>query len=75
MELSENGPRIRPQDLKNAKDLKCEKCEHTFFAPVVTIKIVSALLSPNGKELHVPVQTFACAKCQHVNKEFIPEIS
>jgi len=29
-------------------------------------------MSPTGKELMVPVGTFACAECNHVNKEFDP---
>ena len=70
----ENTPRLRPQDLANAKDVKCEKCEHTLFLPVAIIKQISALLSPTGKVINVPIQTFACAKCSHLNEEFKPEI-
>jgi hypothetical protein len=69
--------RLRPQDLKNAKDATCEveSCNHNCFTPVVMIKVVSAILSPNGRETHVPLQTFACAKCGHVNKDFLPDFS
>jgi len=70
----ENGPRLRPQDLANAKDLKCEKCECNVFIPAVIIKHISALVSPIGQEINAPVQTFACLKCQHVNKDFLPEL-
>ena len=75
MEMSNNQPRLRPQDLANAKDLKCDECGHAYFVPVASIKLISALLSPTGKEINVPIQTFACAKCQHVNASFVPEIS
>jgi len=75
MDLSENAPRLRPQDLASAKDLKCDECGHMYFSPVVLIKVVSALLSPTGKQINVPVQTFECSKCHHVNKEFVPQIS
>ncbi len=64
---SNQGPRIRPQDLVNAKDIECTECKHTFFTPVVMIKVVSAIMSPNGKEVHVPIQTFACNKCGNVS--------
>jgi hypothetical protein len=70
-----SGPRLSPQVLASAKDFKCEKCEHLYFSPVVALKSVSALLSPTGKDLNFPVQTFACAKCGHVNEEFVPKFS
>ena len=63
---------LTPKDLENAVETICEKCEHNFFAPVFTIKRISALVSPTGQEINVPMQTFACAKCGHVNKNFLP---
>lgn len=66
---------LRPQDLALAKDIKCEACEATIFQPVFVIKNISALVSPTGKETNVPLQTFACAKCSHVNKDFLPDVS
>lgn len=65
---------LRPQDLAMAKDLKCESCETTTFVPVFVIKQISALVSPTGRETNVPLQTFACSKCSHVNKEFLPDL-
>ena len=73
MDISQNGPRIRPQDLANAKDVACESCQHQFFEPVFIIKTISAIASPTGQEVNIPVQTFACAKCGAVNKTFMPE--
>ena len=60
--------------LESAKDLACEaeECGNTFFVPVFIIKHISALMSPNGQEINAPVQTFACSKCGHVNKQFMP---
>lgn len=66
------GPQLSKAAVESAKDLECEKCSHKFFVPVVCIKRISALMSPNGKEINAPVQTFSCAKCGHVNAEFIP---
>lgn len=59
-------------DLSNATSLACEECGSVKFREVAFIKKVSALLSPNGKEMIVPVGTFACAECGHVNQEFDP---
>lgn len=61
-----------PVDLKNAQDIQCEKCMGKYFIPVFSIKKVSALISPTGEELMVPVQTFKCSNCGHVNKDFSP---
>jgi hypothetical protein len=70
-----SGPRLSPQALASATDYKCEKCEHSYFVPVVALKHLSAIMSPTGKEVNFPVQTFACAKCGHVNEEFVPKLS
>ena len=59
-------------DLSSAMDVACEKCGGTFFREVALIKKISALLSPTGKEAVIPVGTFACASCGHVNAEFDP---
>jgi hypothetical protein len=73
MEVEKSG--VTLQAMASAKDLKCEKCDHSFFVAVAAIKVVSALMSPSGQEMSVPVQTFACAKCQHVNEDFVPKFS
>ena len=65
----------RPQvnvDLSAAPTVSCEKCENAFFQNVFVIKKISALVSPNGKEMLAPVQTFQCTSCSHVNDSFDP---
>ncbi len=59
-------------DLSNATDISCDNCKCVKFREVAFIKRVSALVSPTGKEAIVPVGTFACAECGHVNAEFDP---
>ena len=60
-------------NLSSANTISCEECECKHFEPVFFIKQLSALVSPTGKEQIVPIQSFHCAKCGHVNKEFDPE--
>ena len=50
----------------------CEKCENDTFQQVYRMRKLSALLSPTGKETMIPIQVFACAKCGHINKGFLP---
>lgn len=74
-QFSQQTPQV-PQkqniDLSTASDVVCESCNSKQFREVAFIKRVSALLSPTGKEMVVPVATFCCASCSHVNKEFDP---
>ena len=51
----------------------CEKCENDTFTQVFKMRKLSALLSPTGQESMIPIQIFACAKCGHVNKGFLPK--
>jgi uncharacterized Zn finger protein len=69
--LNQNG-KVTPQDIINAKAVKCEQCECETFSNVFIIKSISALLSPTGKEVNVPIPLFACSKCGHINKDFLP---
>lgn len=59
-------------DLSSASDVSCAKCGAVTFREVAFIKRVSALVSPTGKEALVPIGTFACSSCGHVNDEFDP---
>jgi len=59
-------------DLQSAPDVVCDGCGSRYFREVTLIKRISALVSPTGKEILAPVQTFCCASCQHLNLEFDP---
>lgn len=62
--------RINPSDLQ---EVTCEECGSDLFREAVQIKKISALLSPTGKETFMPVPTFACVKCNHINVAFRQE--
>ena len=51
----------------------CEKCENDTFVQVYRMRKLSALLSPTGKPTMIPIQAFACTKCNHINPEFLPK--
>ena len=71
------GPPQQPQfnfDIAQAEDVTCERCENYTFEQVMLMKKVSALVSPTGKEAVVPIPTFACNACGHINKGFLPVI-
>ena len=51
----------------------CESCGNNTFVQVYQMRKLSALLSPTGQESMIPIQVFACAKCGHINKGFLPK--
>jgi len=61
---------IKPEDLK---DIVCENCGGRFFRQVNAFKRISALISPTGKEQILPVPSFRCDDCGHINDEFMPK--
>ena len=57
--------------LEDMTDIVCENCGCRYFNQVHAFKRVSALLSPTGKEQIMPVPSFRCSDCGHINEEFI----
>ena len=55
-------------DFNQTTSLACDECGHETFTQVFFIRRLSALLSPSGEESLIPVPTFACAECGHVNE-------
>ena len=60
-------------DLSQTVAQVCEKCQNDTFIQVYQMRKLSALLSPTGQETMIPIQVFACAKCGHINKGFLPK--
>jgi len=60
-------------DISNASDLLCSSCGHNLFQPVLMFKKVSAIISPTGEEMLIPIETCVCVKCGNMNDEFNPE--
>ena len=56
----------------SAQTVLCDKCNHHIFIKGTVLKRFSAITSPTGQEMVVPVETFSCAKCGEVNEEFLP---
>jgi uncharacterized Zn finger protein len=66
-----NNGQQQPQmnvDFNQTTSLECDKCKNETFTQVFYIRKLSALLSPSGEESLIPVPTFACAECGHVNE-------
>ena len=51
----------------------CEACGNDTIHNIYKMRKLSALLSPTGEEAMIPIQVFACVKCNHINKGFLPK--
>jgi len=53
----------------------CEKCKGSVFSEGYVLRKVSKFLvaTVSDKNQVIPVPTFYCVKCNHVNREFLPE--
>lgn len=60
-------------DPKNTTPIKCEECENETFVEVVFIRKASKLLTGQTQDAIIPIPTFQCASCKHINKEFVPK--
>ena len=60
-------------DLSSSTSFGCDECGHDTFRTVFKLRQISALISPSGESMLVPIQAFACMKCDHINKEFLPK--
>lgn len=63
-------PQVTLEMMKDAKELKCESCDHDTFEEVLKLRRISKLVTGQQKDTLVPVPMFACKKCGHINKEF-----
>lgn len=69
MEAQTNKERL-PIDLSLATDVVCSECGCKVFQPVLAFKKMSAIVSPSGEEIMIPIETCVCVKCGHINDEF-----
>ena len=60
-------------DMDKTTPYKCDECESEFFDEVICIRRVSRLLSGSGDDTLVPMKTYRCAECKHINKDFKPK--
>lgn len=67
MSLENPKIKINPLELPN---IKCEKCENIFFEKVTIIKKISKLLTGSPADELIPMETYVCRECGHINKDF-----
>ena len=53
-------------DVEELDSATCESCGGGYFTPCFIIKKVSALQSPTGQKMMIPIQVFKCDNCGEV---------
>lgn len=67
----------KPVQLKVSLDktlpILCEECGSQAFQEALMLRKVSKFLTGDAQDGVLPVATFVCAKCGHVNSDFMPK--
>lgn len=59
--------------LSKTTGVVCEECGNTSFQEALMLRKVSRFLTGDTQDGVMPIATFACIKCGHVNQEFYPK--
>lgn len=59
--------------LEKTVPVECEECQHQVFQEGVMLRKASKFLTGTAQDAIVPIPVFACAKCGHVNADFLPK--
>jgi uncharacterized Zn finger protein len=51
----------------------CDKCGGQVFTEGLIIRKASKFLTGTAQDSIIPIPTFSCASCGHVNQEFLPK--
>jgi len=61
-------------DIESTTGVECEECSSIYFEQAVHLRKASGLLTGQSKPSYIPIPIFKCVKCNHVNKEFLPDV-
>lgn len=59
--------------LDKTTPLACEECSNETFIQVTFLRKVSKFIAGTDQDALIPIPSFACLKCNHVNEEFQPK--
>ena len=60
-------------DLKKTTGVSCDECNNETFQEGLMLRKVSRFLTGETQDGVIPIPTFICSKCGHVNKDFYPK--
>lgn len=59
--------------LDKSTPLVCEECQNETFKQVFFLRTVSKFIAGTDQDGLIPIPSFACTSCGHVNNEFQPK--
>lgn len=59
--------------LDKTTGINCESCGSETFQEALLLRKVSKFLTGQAQDGILPIPTFVCSKCGHVNEEFYPK--
>ena len=73
MNINQQKPVQLKVSLDKTLPLICEKCASQAFQEAVMLRKVSKFLTGDAQDGILPIATFVCAKCGHINEDFLPK--
>ena len=70
--MNPNKPSINVS-LTDTNAIVCEQCSSEVFTEGILLRSVSKFLVGTDKDALIPVAVFMCAKCHHINEQFLPK--
>lgn len=68
--MNQHQINLSPKDMEV---VKCESCEHEVFNQSFVLRKVSRFVTGQPADSIATFPVFVCAKCGHINKEFLPK--
>jgi uncharacterized Zn finger protein len=60
-------------DLKKTTGVSCDECSNESFQEALLLRKVSRFLTGEAQDGVIPIPTFVCTKCGHINRDFYPK--
>jgi uncharacterized Zn finger protein len=58
--------------IEKTEGIVCDKCGGQTFQESLLIRKASKFLTGTAQDAIIPIPTFSCTQCGHVNEEFLP---
>ena len=71
-EINMTAPKLNIT-LDKTTPITCDKCSGQVFTEGLIIRKASKFVTGSTQDSIIPIPTFACSQCGHVNQEFPPK--
>ena len=61
-------------DISSAEEIACESCSGKIFQEKMMIRKLSKFMTGSDRDSIVPIPVIVCAKCNHINEMFKPQV-